>query len=311
MEETGQSSLGSFDASVDASEAETGSEGSEEEVVGVTKVDYTVENDGDEPYPVVHVFGRNSGGELKHVVVEGFEPYFYAPEHEVDDPEDDERVTGTETGYESIDGEDLTRIYTRIPADVGEVREPYTHYEADILFPNRFRVDKDVKSGVKVDALDGSDGKTRVSADSVEPRSVDAPARTMVVDIEVDDRSGFPEDGEEPVICLTAWDSFEEEYHVFVQDIDASRVDEEKAEYVLHAYDDEVGMLNSFLSYLEEHDPDILTGWNSNDFDFPYLIDRLNQLDDPTMEPSRLSRVGEVWNSGGEWGSPTIKGRAT
>jgi len=292
----GQANLGAFD----------GGGKKEGEEIGVLKVNYTVESGEEGPYPVVHVFGRTREGEARHVRVTGFRPYFYAPNEEVEEGvEEDKRVTGTETGFVSIDGDDLTRLYTRIPADVGEVRESYTHYEADILFPNRFRIDEDVKSGLRL----GTEGKETVEVDAgdVEPCDADTPARTCVLDIEVDDRNGFPEDGEEPVICVAVWDSFDEEYQMFVWDIDEREVEAE--DYVLHVYDREEDMLDAFVAYLNERDVDVLTGWNSNDFDLPYLIDRLERLEGEGMSPERLSRVGEVWHD--DWGGPRIKGRAT
>jgi len=293
----GQSSLRTFDG---------GGGDNAGEDISVLKVNYTVESGEDGPHPVVHVFGRTRDGEGRHVRVAGFRPYFYAPTEEIEDGiEEDERVTGKETGYESIDGDDLTRIYTRIPADVGEVRESYTHYEADILFPNRFRIDKDVKSGLRLET-EGEE-TVEVEAEEVEPCDADAPARTCVLDIEVDDRNGFPEEGEEPIICVAVWDSFDEEYQMFVWDIDEERVDAD--DYVLHAYEEEEDMLDAFLAYLDERDADVLTGWNSNDFDLPYIIDRLERLEGEGMEPERLSRVGDVWHD--DWGGPTIKGRAT
>jgi len=295
----GQANLDAFDGGEDEEDGEE---------IGVLKVNYTVESDEDGPHPVVHVFGRTRDGEARHIRVTGFRPYFYAPNEEVgEDIEDDERVTGTETSFESIDGDELTRIYTRIPADVGEVRESYTHYEADILFPNRFRIDKDVKSGMLLENVDEQDADFEIDASEVEPCDADSPARTCIIDIEVEDRNGFPEDGEEPIVCLTAWDSFDDVYHVFVWDIDEDEVDD--SDYVLHAYETEEAMLDGFLDYFEDRDADIISGWNSNDFDFPYLIDRLEMLNGDGMQSERLSRVGEVWHD--DWGGPSIKGRAT
>ncbi len=288
--------------------------------VGVTKVDYTVRDRDSEPYPVVHVFGRTPEGDSQHVEVTGFRPYFYAPDHEVDDslPEDSEQVVEIERGYTSIDGESVTRIYTRIPADVSDVREDYRHHEADILYPNRFRIDTGVKSGFRVfedDVEETDDGRLRVDVDDVEAVDVDAPARTMVVDIEVEDRHGFPEDGEQPLICLTAWDSFDDSYHVFAwfqDDVEFTASDvapdlDADVDVHVHEHTDEETMLKAFLSYLEDRDPDVTTGWNYEEFDAPYIIDRLEELG---MDSGRLSRVGEVWHGGG-WGGPTVKGRST
>ena len=297
--------------------------------IAVTKVDYTVDRDGDGPHaPTVHVFGRTPEGALRRVDVEDFRPYFYAPEDQVDE-RDHDAITGVEPGYESIDGRALARVYARIPADVGKIRDDYDHHEADILFPNRFRIDEDVTAGIALDDDALPDGWTvgeddraatdggaavadeggdvaptaTVTPDAVAPADVEAPARTMIVDIEVDDRRGFPEDGEEPIVCLTAWDGFEDAYHVFAFDVPASA---EGDDFTLHRYDEEEEMLDAFVDYLDDRDPDVLTGWNFDDFDAPYLIDRMERLG---MDSGRLSRVGEVWHDG--WGGPTIKGRST
>ncbi|MDY6775215.1 MAG: DNA polymerase domain-containing protein [Halobacteria archaeon] len=302
MGDGNQSSIRDFGEEPENPRTETETEGTE---IGVTNIDYTVESDADgEPYPVVNVFGRTTDGEAKHVRVLGFEPYFYIPEDQAEGiAEKEERVTRTEDGYESIEGDDLIRVYTRIPADVGEVRESYHHYEADILFPNRFRIDKGVKSGIRIPPEYDGDEVIEIDESEVEPCDVNAPARTGIIDIEVEDRHGFPENGEEPIICLTAWDSFDDEYDVFVFDADApDEVDGAR----VHSYETEEEMLDGFLSYVEEKDFDLFSGWNFNDFDAPYLIDRLDVLD---LDSARLSRLNEVWHS--DWGGPTVKGRTT
>ncbi len=70
-------------------------------------------------------------------------------------------------------------------------------------------------------------------------------------------------------------------------------------------------MLDAFLDYIDETDPDVLTGWNFEDFDAPYFLDRLERLEGPhhdyDLNYNRLSRVNEVWRS--DWGGPTVKGR--
>jgi len=60
-------------------------------------------------------------------------------------------------------------------------------------------------------------------------------------------------------------------------------------------------MLEAFLDYIDETDPDILTGWNFDDFDAPYFLDRLEELQDYNhdydLDSDRLSRIDEVWRS--------------
>ena len=291
----------------------------------VTQVDYSIEGGGSTEYPVVHIFGRTTENERRHVRILGFEPYFYAPTDTIDDSlVDKPEITRTESGYESIRGEELTKICTRTPRDVGAIRDEFDHFEADILFPNRLLIDKDIKSGIRVpERTLSQDGPMQVPHTEIEPVPVDADLRVNTFDIEVDDRSGFPEDGEEPIICLTSHDSYDDTYiawlnHAHPEDNSVSAPEtldgydpiDAAADVELRCFDTEAGMLDAFISYLENTDPDILTGWNFEDFDMPYVLDRLEAIASTThhdLSIERLSRIDEVWRSG--WGGPNIKGR--
>ncbi|MFC3957294.1 DNA-directed DNA polymerase [Halovivax cerinus] len=298
--------------------------------VAVMQVDYTIVGRGDDERPIVHVFGRTDGDELEHIQVVGFRPYFYAPTESVDDDRlaSYDRITdwdeADEDGqpYESIRGTRLTKIYGQTPRDVGQIRDEFDHYEADILFPNRFLIDKDVRSGICVPERRADDGSVIVPHDEVEAVDADATPRVQTFDIEVDDRSGFPEDGEEPIICLASHDSYRDEYLLWIWAADDGDGElpfaldeyepiEGEIDHDVRAFETEEAMLESFLGYVDETDPDVLTGWNFDDFDAPYLLDRLDVLDGPhhdhDLDPDRLSRLGEVWRS--NWGGPDVKGR--
>ncbi|MFB6091569.1 MAG: DNA polymerase domain-containing protein, partial [Haloquadratum sp.] len=218
--------------------------------------------------------------------------------------------------------------------------DEFDHYEADILFPNRLLIDKDIKSGVRVperrlrdEKADergddsggpgGADAPIQIPHDEIEAADVEADLRVTTFDIEVDDRSGFPEEGEEPIVCLTSHDSYRDEYVAWLYDApEAGEGVESPADLAgyepiredtdlrVETFEEEEAMLDAFVAYLEETDSDVWTGWNFEDFDMPYLLDRLDVLD-PTAEydldPERLSRIGEVWRSG--WGGPDVKGR--
>ncbi|ELY94919.1 DNA polymerase B region [Natrialba chahannaoensis JCM 10990] len=298
--------------------------------IAVMQVDYTVAGYGDEERPIMHVFGRTPENELEHVQVVGFRPYFYAPTETLERPPEEQydRLTGSETEdengepYESIRGEKLTKIFGQTPRDVGQIRDDFEHYEADILFPNRFLIDKDVQSGIRVPQRRAEDDSIVVPHDEVEAVDVDADPRVLMFDIEVEDRHGFPEDGEEPIVCLTSHDSYRDEYIMWVCAADEGDGEipdeitdyepiEGKIDHEIRAFGDEEAMLEAFIEYVRDTDPDVMTGWNFEDFDAPYFLDRLEELQGPhhdyDLEIDRLSRVDEVWRSG--WGGPDIKGR--
>ena len=309
--------------------------------LAVMQVDYTVEGSGDDEYPVIHAFGRTGDGNPVHVRILEFRPYFYAPAANVTEGRLAEypRITGYEETdengdpYESIRGERLVKIFGQTPRDVGQIRDEFDHYEADILFPNRFLIDKDVTSGIRVPARDATgeagDGTRtlRVHHEEIQPVDVDAEPRVNTFDIEVDDRSGFPEEGEEQIICIASHDSYRDEYVLWLYDppegetppgsiddyepIDADNADADRTlDADIRSFETEEAMLAAFLDYVEKTDPDVATGWNFTDFDAPYLIDRLERLEagtDHDLNPDRLSRVDEVWRS--DWQGPNVKGR--
>ncbi|NLV11216.1 hypothetical protein GOC74_14900 [Halomicrobium mukohataei] len=297
--------------------------------MAVTQIDYTIEGRGDDEYPVIHVFGRTEDEDAVHARIYDFRPYFYAPADNVSE----ERLRGYDsiTGweetdadgdpYESIRGERLVKIFGRTPRDVGQIRDEFDHYEADILFPNRFLIDKGLTSGIEVPRREDDDGSLKVHHAEVAPANVQATPRVNVFDIEVDDRSGFPEDGEEPIVCLTSHDSYRDEYVLWLYEAPDgvagpdSLPDYEPIEGAIDVdvrrFTEEEAMLESFVDYVETTNPDILSGWNFDDFDAPYFLDRLEELQGPhhdyDLRIDRLSRVDEVWRSG--WGGPDIKGR--
>ncbi len=290
--------------------------------LGVTQVNYTVEDTSDGERPVMHVFGRDRNGDAYHVRVYEFRPYFYTPTATLTDEDlSDSRITGSEDGYESIRGEQLTKIFGQTPRDVGNIRDRFDHYEADILFPNRLLIDKGITSGIRIPDRRGEDEALTVHHEEVEAVEAEADLRIHNFDLEVDDRSGFPEDGEEPIVCLSSHDSVRGEYIGWLYvapdgdgyapaDLPDYAPITDGAEIEIRTFESESAMLDAYLTYLSETDPDVLTGWNVDDFDAPYLIDRLDRLDPATeydLSIERLSRVNEVWRS--DWQGPNIKGR--
>jgi DNA polymerase elongation subunit (family B) len=57
-------------------------------------------------------------------------------------------------------------------------------------------------------------------------------------------------------------------------------------------FTDEYTMIRSFLTTMRKMDPDFVTGWNSNSFDFPYLVGRMKKL---SIQMKDLSPFGNVY----------------
>ncbi|MHC1595773.1 MAG: DNA-directed DNA polymerase [Candidatus Syntropharchaeales archaeon] len=253
---------------------------------GITQIGYSLDEGG---YPLINLYCRDKAGRFRRIDVYGFQPYFYIEakeEAEIRELMDDPRVVDIEKcDYRTIWDTEVYRVITKKPSDVKDLREGHRHFEADILFTTRFMVDTGIKSGVRVP------DKKMVHVDELEPVELDVPIRICIIDIECDDRNGFPQPERDAVTCITAWDSFDDEYRIFIWPSD---------------YRSEEEMFEAFLAYIDEKDPDILTGWNFMNFDMPYILDRLRTLG---IDPSPLSREGIVRNRSGQFSPAMIKGR--
>lgn len=106
-----------------------------------------------------------------------------------------------------------------------------------------------------------------------------APLRVMSFDIECAGRKGiFPEANHDPVIQIAnVVTKYGEKKpfirNVFCLDTTSSIV----ATHVLE-FGKEEDMLMSWRNFLQKVDPDIITGYNISNFDFPYLLDRAKHL---------------------------------
>ncbi|WOX55560.1 MULTISPECIES: DNA-directed DNA polymerase [unclassified Methanoculleus] len=266
--------------------------------IGIHQVEYSV---GAET-PIIHIFGRDASGKAVQVDVTGFRPYFYVPADEVEKrrpPEGVEVEPGTT--YRSIRGELLRRLYTRRPSDVRDTRSLFReHYEADIPFATRFMIDCGLSAGVELPA-----GTSVVDYRELAPSDVVAPARTCIMDIECVDEQGFPEPERDPIICVTCWDSFDEDYVTLLWQPGGVQGDVPdlcvNGRHRVVRYPDEVSMLRGLVDYVRKRDPDILSGWNFVEFDIPYILKRMATLGLRAEDLARLP---------GQTARDAVRGRA-
>ena len=108
----------------------------------------------------------------------------------------------------------------------------------------------------------------------------------VTIDIEVECENGFPkpEEAKDPLLSITLKNHQNKRIAVWgIDDFENSRDD---VFYV--KCDTEKHLLQSFLTFWEQHKPDVITGWNTEFFDIPYLCNRiLNQFDEKELK--RLS----------------------
>jgi DNA polymerase I len=239
-----------------------------------------VSYDLEEGKPYIMIWGISEEGERVVVIYKDFRPYFYLIVSEWGDnieneiknySEPDSPIISIERGVRKYYGKEVKviKVTTVIPESVRRYREKLKSIkgveevvEADIYFSMRFSIDMNVipcnwiemeverldKKGYRVDNVYVLK-KVRGIIDKNPPKM-----KVLAFDIEVYNKYGSPDSSRDPIIIIGV------------------KNDKEEKQFVMKGNDREI--INSFASYIRDYDPDIIIGYNSNGFDWPYLLNR-------------------------------------
>ncbi len=238
--------------------------------------------------PLIHIFARDIHKNAHEIQITGFLPYFYIPLKDSDKNHPDKIIKkDTSKEFTSIYGEPLCRLYVSRPGDVKDIRDHYKHFEADIPFATRYLIDSGITGGIRIPA-----GKEIVTESEISSAEINIPSRYSILDIEcIDDQGGLPNSATDPIICITVWDSYDDIYTSFLLQNSNNTITHEKLckcgpldnscfsdKHDIRIFDTEKLLLINFIEYIQEKDPDILTGWNFTDFDLPYIHGRIRAI---------------------------------
>lgn len=250
--------------------------------------DYVVVND----QPVLRLFGKRADGSTVCAFLDSFAPYFYI---------DDARAVPVLEGHPQVVAvEPVTRrlvhehwreqrlykVVLRNPGKTPEVRElllraGFRAYEADILFKYRYLADAGIGGWgwVEVEPAGGMRTSTvavqervRIAKAEAVQAEADAPLRFLGFDIEcVSNTPGaMPEASRDPVVIISL--AFSEAHRG-----QETMVLSTRAGPGLQHCGDEKELLQRFIDVVRDYDPDVLTGFNVNNFDVPYLLERMRK----------------------------------
>ncbi|MEM3325985.1 MAG: DNA polymerase II [Thermoproteus sp.] len=257
--------------------------------------------------PEIRMFGITDGGERVVVIDRSFKPYFYV---RTDSP-NLKQVLIKAAPVESIEAVErkyfgrpiaLFRVTAKIPEDVRRLREAALSlkgtevYEADIRFYMRYMIDTGVTPStwhvVEV-SEEGKIGKyrkylaKRPPEPLAEKSGVLPDLRILAFDIEVYNERGTADPTRDPVIVISLKDSSGKTTAIAAND------------------KDDRNAIREFINYVNEYDPDVILGYNSNGFDWPYLVERSRRLG-ITLGVDRLGGVPQQ-SVYGHW---SVLGRA-
>uniref|UniRef100_A0A669DQM7 DNA polymerase n=1 Tax=Oreochromis niloticus TaxID=8128 RepID=A0A669DQM7_ORENI len=167
----------------------------------------------------------------------------------------------------------------------------YQSYEANIDFEIRFMVDSDVVGCCWIEL---PKGKYRASLCQYEvdvgwmdlishPAEGEwqriAPLRVLSFDIECAGRKGiFPEPDKDPVIQIASMVQRQGETEPFIRTVFTLQSCASIVGSQILCFTQETKLLQSWAEFLRTVDPDIITGYNIQNFDFPYLLNRAAAL---------------------------------
>jgi DNA polymerase I len=257
--------------------------------------------------PEVRIFGISESSERVVVVDRGFRPYFY-----LDCPVcDAAAVKASLSRVAPVGAVDVVerrflgrpRVFlkavAKIPEDVRKLREAALAvpgvsgvYEADIRFYMRYMIDKGVvPCGWNIAEVEEAGRLGHLPQYVVKEWRGISPGfppalRVLAFDIEVYNERGSPDPARDPVILI------------------AVKTGEGKEE-VFEASGDDRDALRGFVEFVRSYDPDVVVGYNSNNFDWPYLAERARTVG----VPLRLDRLGGLPQQSvyGHW---SVVGRA-
>ena len=132
------------------------------------------------------------------------------------------------------------------------------------------------------------------------------PIKVLFVDIETYSPDEFPNPQDPTHTCnvITAYDSIADEYMTFGLDEYDNKDDDVTYIKCLNEHD----LFRHFVEYIEKDYPDIISGWNSEFFDLPYIINRCERLLGEEWR-NRLSPSGKVYSRSikGQFGADQVR----
>ncbi len=218
---------------------------------------------------VVHIYGRLADGGTFLVRDDRQRPHFYIRAADAERARHLGAPEPRAVDRRTFDGTAVCLIATETPGDVPAVRDRLQGagidtFEADVRFAVRYLIERGIKGGCEIEG-DAVQGDAAVGQHLtwvfdnpvIRPAHVDVEPRVLAFDIETDPRG-------ERLLAISAYGPGMDEVLI----VDGS--DRPMPERATRCADERAA-LQVFCDRVRTLDPDVLTGWNTIDFDFAVL----------------------------------------
>jgi len=165
-----------------------------------------------------------------------------------------------ESKYKTLEGENLEPI---IPGSIRDCREFYKKYDG----VDNFKIYGNDRYAFQYISEKYPEDEIKFDITKI---------NLITIDIEVQAENGFPD----PDSCS------EEMLTISVQDYTTKQITTwgrkaytpSQSNVTYYHYENEIGMLNSFIAWWNRNPPEIVTGWNVKLYDIPYLCGRIDRI---------------------------------
>jgi len=217
-----------------------------------------------ERVPVIHLYGRLEDGGTFLVRDDRQRPHFYVRAADAQRARSLRVPQAHPIDSRTFAGEAVARIEVEVPSDVPALRDRLhaagiDTFEGDVRFAVRYLIERGIKGGCEIEgAATAGKGVTWIFDNPVlRPAEVTVTPRVLSFDIETDSKG-------ERLLAISMYAPGLDE--VLIVD-SGQRPMPDKATRCVNEY----AALDAFCSRVRELDVDVLTGWNTIDFDLTVL----------------------------------------
>ena len=258
--------------------------------VVILDIDYVTYNDK----PVIRLFSKE-GDKNVILIDDTFEPYLYVrPDGDADECMDEIRENIDIVDVEKVIKKDFqvetefVKVTFIHPQNLAKTRDQLWDLDSvleirefDIPFYRRYLMDRDVipmtevcAVGEKIDSfltLDSEKQDIEIIKLSQPLKRIDQNPqnfRIMSFDLEVRNPHGMPNSQEDEIIMIGVSSNFG------VNQVISTKTNSDGRDDFVNQVSSEKEIIEEFVKIIKENNVDILVGYNSDNFDFPYLKDR-------------------------------------
>jgi DNA polymerase, archaea type len=253
------------------------------------EIDYVIEGEA----TTIRMTIKGADGKAYAVFDRSFRPYFYiAPNkglssdevlaHEIVENGKVVKAEGVEAVEKRLFGEmkKTFKVYLKnagmVPKFSGSLSKYGTTYENDIPFAKRYLVDKGIVPLRTYNFRLSENGESYglIGFESGDFKEIEL--NSMCFDIETYNPVGMPRPDKDAIVMLSY--SYVSGGKKGLGVITFKEVKDEKYRDVVKVAKDEKGMLTEFVRLLDELNIDIISGYNSTNFDIKYMMERANAI---------------------------------